>query len=121
MSTWTNEVLGTYVIGSKPSRGIISRDDSTLCVTNFGADSVSLYSIDDGRLVAAVRTGSRPDALAFSADEHLLLVADAGSSDVAVIRMQSKDGPSLVTMLPAGDHPNDMVVKSFHTRLTLRH
>jgi hypothetical protein len=35
--------------------------------------------------------------------------------------MQSKDGPSLVTMLPAGDHPNDMVVKSFRTRLTLRH
>jgi hypothetical protein len=24
-------------------------------------------------------------------------------------------------MLPAGDHPNDLVVKSFHTRLTLRH
>ena len=121
MSTWTNEVLGTYVIGSKPSRAIISRDNSTMCVTNFGADSVSLYSIDDGRMVAAVRTGSRPDALAFSADEHLLLVADAGSSDVAVIRMQSKDGPSLVTMLPAGDHPNDLVVKSFHTRPTLRH
>jgi DNA-binding beta-propeller fold protein YncE len=121
VSTWTNEVLGTYVIGSKPSRGIISRDDSTMCVTNFGADSVSLYSIDDGRMVAAVRTGSRPDALAFSADEHMLLVADAGSSDVAVIRMQSRDGPSLVTMLPAGDHPNDLVVKSFHTRLTLRH
>jgi YVTN family beta-propeller protein len=121
ITTWTNEVLGTYVIGSKPSRGIISRDDSTLCVTNFGADSVSLYSIDDGRMVGAVRTGSRPDALAFSADEHLLLVADAGSSDVAVIRMQSRNGPSLVTMLPAGDHPNDLVVKSFHTRPTRRH
>jgi len=121
ITTWTNEVLGTYVIGSKPSRGIISRDDSTLCVTNFGADSVSLYSIDDGRMVASVRTGSRPDALAFSADEHLLLVTDAGSSDVAVIRMQSKDGPSLVTMLPAGDHPNDLVVKAFHTRPTLHH
>ena len=53
ISTWTNEVLGTYVIGSKPSRGIISRDDSTLCVTNFGADSVSLYSIDDGRMVGS--------------------------------------------------------------------
>ena len=121
ITTWTNEVLGTYVIGSKPSRGIISHDDSTLCVTNFGADSVSLYSIDDGRMVGAVRTGSRPDALAFSADEHLLLVADTGSSDVAVIRMQSGNGPSLVTMLPAGDHPNDLVVKAFHTRLALRH
>jgi YVTN family beta-propeller protein len=121
ISTWTNEVLGTYVIGAKPSRGVISTDDSTLAVTNFGADSVSLYSIDDARIVASAHTGSRPDALAFSADEHLLLVVDAGSSDVAVIRMQSKDGPSLVTMLPAGDHPNDIAVKSFRTRLALHH
>jgi YVTN family beta-propeller protein len=121
ISTWTNEVLGTYVIGAKPSRGIISSDDSTLAVTNFGADSVSLYSIDDGRIVASAHTGSRPDALAFSTDEHLLLAVDAGSSDVAVIRMQSKNGPSLVTMLPAGDRPNDLVVKSFRTRLTLGH
>jgi YVTN family beta-propeller protein len=121
ISTWTNEVLGTYVIGAKPSRAIISSDNSTMAVTNFGADSVSLYSIDDGRIVASAHTGSRPDALAFSTDEHLLLAVDAGSSDVAVIRMQSKDGPSLVTMLPAGDRPNDLVVKSFRTRLTLGH
>jgi YVTN family beta-propeller protein len=121
ISTWTNEVLGTYVIGSKPSRAIISQDDSTLWATNFGADSASLYSIDDGRMEAGIRTGSRPDALAFSADEHLLLVADAGSSDLAVIRTQSKNGPSLVTMLPTGSQPNDLVVKAFHTRPTLRH
>ena len=119
ISTWTNEVLGTYLIGAKPARGVFSHDDSTLAVTNFGADSVSLYSIDDGRIVASARTGSRPDALAFSADEHLLLAVDAGSSDVAVIRMQSKDGPSLVTMLPAGDRPNDIVVKAFRSGLSL--
>lgn len=116
ISTWTNEVLGTYIIGSKPARAIISRDDSTLWVTNFGADSVSLYSIDDGRMEAAVRTGSRPDALALSADEHLLLVADSGSADVAVIRTQSASGPALVTLLPAGNQPNDLVTKAFRAK-----
>lgn len=116
ITTWTNEVLGTYLIGAKPSRAVVSDDNSTMAVSNFGADSVNFYSIDDGRLMASTHTGSRPDALAFSRDEHLLLVADAGSSDIAVIRMQSKDGPSLVTMLPAGDHPNDMVVKAFRSR-----
>lgn len=121
ISTWTNEVLGTYIIGSKPSRAIISQDDSTLWATNSGADSASLYSIDDGRMEAGVRTGSRPDALAFSTDEHLLLVADTGSSDLAVIRPQSKNGPSLVTMLPAGNRPNDLVVKSFHSHTKLLH
>ena len=113
ISTWTNEVEGTYVIGSKPTRAVISKDGSVIWVSNFGADSASLYSIADGRMVAGVRTGSRPDALAFSADEHILLVADAGSSDVSVIRTQSNALPTLVTMLPAGPQPNDIVVKSF--------
>jgi YVTN family beta-propeller protein len=114
IDTWTNEVSGTYTIGSKPSRGVVSRlDNSTLWVTNFGTDSVSLYSIDDGKVESGVRTGTAPDAIAFSNDEHLLLVTNTGTGDVAVIRTQSKDGPELVTMLPAGGHPNDIVVKSF--------
>jgi YVTN family beta-propeller protein len=116
ISTWTNEVLGTYIVGSKPTRAVISSDNSSLWVTNFGADAVSLYSIDDGRMVASVRTGTRPDALAFSADEHLLLVADYGSADVSVIRTQSPSGPALVTMLPAGNQPNDLVTLSFRTK-----
>lgn len=116
ISTWTNEVLGTYPVVMQPSRAVVSRDDSTLWVTDFGADSATLYSIDDGRVEASVRTGSHPDALSFSADEHLLLVVDAGSADVAVIRTNSAGGPTLFTLLPAGQQPNDIVVKSFHSR-----
>ena len=116
ISTWTNEVSGTYQVVMQPSRGIVSRDDSSLWITNFGSDSASLYSIDDGRTEASVRTGSHPDALAFSADEHLLLVADSGSADVAVIRLNSPSGPALFTVLPAGPQPNDLVIKSFHVR-----
>jgi YVTN family beta-propeller protein len=116
IDTWNNQVLGTYMIGSKPVRAVISADDSSLWVTNFGADSAAMYSIDDGRVEASVHTGSRPDALAFSRDEHLLLTADAGSADAAVIRTQSKSGPTLFTLLPAGSQPNDLVVKSFRAR-----
>jgi YVTN family beta-propeller protein len=117
IDTYRNEVGGTYLIGSKPSRAVISQDNSTLWVTNFGADSASIYSIDDGKLISGVRTGSAPDAIAFSSDEHLLLVANSGTGDVAVIRTQSKSGnPELVTMLPAGGHPNDIAVKSFYTK-----
>jgi sugar lactone lactonase YvrE len=104
------------MIGSKPSRAVISADNSSLWVTNFGADSAAMYSIDDGHVEASVRTGSHPDSIAFSADEHLLLIADSGSADVAVIRTQSKDGPTLFTMLPSGGHANDIVVKSFHAK-----
>jgi YVTN family beta-propeller protein len=112
INTSTNEVGGTYIIGSKPSRAVISQDNSSLWVTNFGADSASLYSIDDGKLIAGVRTGSGPDAIAFSADEHLLLVANSRTGDVAIIRTQGTE-PALVTMLPAGAHPNDIAIKKF--------
>ncbi len=116
ISTWTNEVSGTYQVVMQPARAVVSQDDSSLWITDFGSDSASLYSIDDGRIEASVRTGSHPDALAFSADEHLLLVADSGSADVAVIRMNSPGGPALFTLLPAGPQPNDLVIKSFNAR-----
>jgi YVTN family beta-propeller protein len=112
ISTWTNEVGGTYTIGNKPVSGIVSRDNSTLWVSNFGADSIGLYSIDDGKLTGSVHTGSAPGALAFSADEHLLLAADAHSGDVAVIRTQGNPGPALFTILPAGSAPNAIVIKA---------
>ncbi len=113
ISTWTNEVSGTFPIGDKPVRSIVSGDNTMLWVSNFGADSIGVYSIDDGHLVSSVRTGSAPDALAFSADEHLLLAADAHSGDVAVIRTQGKTSATLFTMLPAGGRPSSVVVKSF--------
>jgi YVTN family beta-propeller protein len=117
ISTPTNEVGGTYTIGSKPIHGVVSRDNSTLWVANFGADSIALYSIDDGRLEPrGVRTGSAPDALAFSDDEHLLLAADAHSGDVAVIRTEGKEGPALFTILPAGISPNAIAVKAIQKK-----
>ncbi len=115
LSTWTNEVSGTYPVVQQPSRAVVSRDNTSLWITDFGSDSASLYSIDDGRIVAGVRTGAHPDALAFSADEHLLLVADSSSADVAVIRTNSPGGPTLFTLLPAGPQPRDIAIKAFHT------
>ena len=113
INTGTNEVGGTYTIGSKPVRGIVSGDNSTLWVANFGADSIALYSIDDGRVVPnGIHTGSAPDALAFSEDEHLLLAADAHSGDVALIRTEGTAGPALFTILPAGISPNAIAVKA---------
>jgi YVTN family beta-propeller protein len=116
ISTGTNEVGGTYTIGSGPVRGIVSRDNGTLWVANFRADSIALYSIDDGRLAWSVHTGSAPDALAFSEDEHLLLAADAHSGDVAVIRTTGTALPALFTMLPAGNSPNAIAVKAIRKK-----
>ena len=86
-------------------------------MANSGADSLAMYSIDDGRLTWSVRAGSGPVALAFSEDEHLLLSTDSHSGDVAVVRTESTDGrPALFTILPAGVSPNSIVVKAIEAK-----
>ena len=109
----TNEVGGTYPIASHPVFSIAGTDN-TLWVSDFGADSINLWNIDDREMLpTSIRTGRAPDALAFSVDEHLLLAADSHSGDVSVIRNTGdKNGPVLFTMLPAGGAPNAIVVKA---------
>ena len=115
IETGTNEVSGTYTIGSKPVYGVVSADNGTLWVSNFGADSINLWSIDDSKVGGSVRTGHAPDTLAFSADEHLLLSADARSGEVTVFR--TAPTPGLFTILPTGGSPNDIVVKAMQAKL----
>ena len=112
----TNEVGSTYPIGNKPTYGLVDKDGTALWVAATGTDTISLYSIDDGKFVSSLRTGSAPGALAFSADQHLLLAADARSGDVAVIRTQTKLGPVLLTILPAGGGPVALAVKAMQTQ-----
>ena len=57
IATNTNEVGNTQAIGSRPGQGIISADGSSLWIANSGADSISLYSIDDGKLLAEFADG----------------------------------------------------------------
>jgi YVTN family beta-propeller protein len=119
INTQTNEVGGTYPIGNKPAFGIVDADNSTLWVSNFGSDSINLWSIDDGKtLPYNIGTGHAPDALAFSNDQHLLLAADAQSGDVAVIRTVTPGGnaPTLFTILPAGGSPNAIAVKAMQSK-----
>jgi YVTN family beta-propeller protein len=117
IDTQSNEVGGTYPIGNKPVFGIVDSGGSTLWVSSFGSDSVNVWSIDDSMNAGHVDTGHSPDALAFSADEYLLLAADARSGDVSVIRTVDRSGaPALFTMLPAGGSPNAIVVKAMNTK-----
>ncbi len=110
IDTSTNEIGEAYFVGTHPVRGLIAQDDSTLYVSNFDADSLGVFSIDDGQLVGTSRTGDGPDAMAFSKAGDLLFAVDARSGDVAVIRTSTH---SLLTILPSGSRPNEIAVKAF--------
>jgi YVTN family beta-propeller protein len=116
IDTNTNEVGGAYMVGTHPVAGLATADNSTLYISDFDADSLGVYSIDDGELLPdQPRTGDGPDAMAFSKAGNLLFVVDARSGDVAIIRTFSKPS-SLLTMFPVGMKPNDIAVKAFALR-----
>jgi YVTN family beta-propeller protein len=119
IATGTNEVGGASLIGTHPSNGVVSSDNTTLWISNFSDNTVGVYAIDDGKRINTIQVGDGPDALAFSAAGHLLLVANSRSGDVSVIRTTSFSPQgvrrigTLFTMLPAAKQPNAIAVKAF--------
>ena len=88
-------------------------------MSNYGSDSVAVYSIDDGKRVGSAGVGSHPEAMAFSPNQLLLLVVDTVSNDLTVLALTDRKGrprpesPQLETMVPLGNQPRAIVVKAF--------
>jgi YVTN family beta-propeller protein len=122
IATQTNEVGGAYLVGAHPASAIVSADNSTLWISKFNADSIEVYSIDDGKRINTVHVGGGPDTLAFSAEGHLLLAANARTGGISVVRIMSRTPAgvnrtgALFTMLPTGKQPNAIVVKAFRVQ-----
>ena len=116
INTWTHEVGDYMVLGSAPTRGVLSEDASLLYVSDTAAGRVTPVDIYNRRIVRdpgkgfPVPAGDAPAALRFDPAENLLLVVSAGSGDLAVIRVRTN---FLLTMIPVGDHPQDLAVKLF--------
>jgi YVTN family beta-propeller protein len=118
IETGNDEVGNSLEIGQRPSRGVVTIDNSRLYVTNFGSNSVAVYDIDIGRRLQTLTVGSRPDGLALTPDQNYLLVLDTQSGDVTVIQKRKgrKLEPmeySLLTLIPVGVQPNAIVIKAF--------
>ncbi len=116
INTWTHEVGDTMVLGSAPTRGVLSGDASLLYVSDTAAGRVTPVDIFNRRIVRdpgkgfPVPAGDSPVALRFDPEENLLLVVSQGSGDLAVIRVRTN---FLVTMIPVGEHPQELAVKLF--------
>ena len=80
---------------------------------------MAVYDIDIGKMIVTLPVGSGPDGLALSQSQNYLLVLNSASGDMTVIQKRTpkkKFEPSeysLLTMIPLGVQPNNIVVKSF--------
>ena len=81
----------------------MTSDNSRLYVSNFGSNTVAVYDIDIGKLVATLPVGSHPDGLALSRSENYLLVLDSQSGDVTVIQKRRPTQARTYGVFPA-DH-----------------
>jgi DNA-binding beta-propeller fold protein YncE len=104
-------------------QAVVSNDNTFLYVSDLTSNTVSIYQIDIGRVIGTLPTGSRPDALTLTQNQKFLTVANSGSGDVTILRVQrlpstsskSKDR-EIVTMVRAGELPNAIVVKAFNSK-----
>jgi DNA-binding beta-propeller fold protein YncE len=120
VNTWTHEVGDYVMLGYAPTRGILSADSSLLYVTDVSASRVTAVDINNRHVIRTVNdgrellisVGQSPDAIRFDPAENLLLVVNRGSGDLSVIRARLEN-QSLLTMIPVGDHPQELAVKLF--------
>lgn len=117
INTETHEVGDYMELGSAPTRGILSADASLLYVSDTAAGHVIPVDVANRRIVRdakgralVIPVGQSPWALRFDPGENLILVADQGSGDLGVVRVRTN---STITMIPVGDHPQDLAVKLF--------
>jgi YVTN family beta-propeller protein len=115
----TGAQLAKAAVGYRPYAATISPDGKTLAVSNWGDGTVSLLSPNDLSLQAIVKTGSRPNAMAFARDGRLF-VANSGDNTVAVIlqgRVIERIRTAFDVRDPIGATPDAVAVSKNGTRL----
>jgi len=90
---------------------------SVLFIANAGVGSVLALDVQNRAVLASPHVGLEPRALAMTPDERLLVVADRAASSLAVLRADptslSNDRSVLITTVPVGASPVDVVVPDF--------
>ena len=120
VNTSTNEVDDFVVTGLDPVTATLS-SAGVLYVSDASAGHVVPVAIDQRQVLPPpIAVGEQPGASALTPGGDMLLVADQGSDDVAVVRTLAAPattpappprGP--ITLVPVGGHPRDLALKVF--------
>ncbi len=112
-----DNVEQTFPLGRGPVAGVFRQDMSVLYIANAGDGSVLALDAQNRVVLASTHVGIEPRALALTPDERLLVVADGAASSLAILHADptslSNDRSVLITTVPVGASPTDVVVPDF--------
>ena len=119
MDAFHDNVEQTFPLGRDPVAGVFRQDMSVLYIANAGDGSVLALDVQNREVLASTHVGMEPRALALTPDERLLVVADRAASSLAILHADptslSNDRSVLITTVPVGASPVDVVVPNFMT------
>jgi DNA-binding beta-propeller fold protein YncE len=109
----TLEVDQTILAGRSP--GVMACSDSPryLFVASSDGSDLTILDVDSRKVVGILQVGLQPRFIAITPDNQYALVLNAGSNDMAVIRITAihrtwdgmRNGVALFTLLPVGSRP----------------
>jgi len=111
-----DNVEQTFPLGRNPVAGVFRQDMSVLYIANAADGSVLALDVQNRVVLASTHVGMEPRALALTPDpdQRLLVVADRAASSLAILHADptslSNDRSALITTVPVGASPVDVVV-----------
>jgi YVTN family beta-propeller protein len=117
LDAFHDNVEQTFPLGRDAVAGVFSQDMSLLYIANAGDGSVLALDVQTREVRASTHVGMEPCALALTPDQRLMVVADRAASSLAVLHADptslSNDRSVLITTVPVGASPVDVVVPDY--------
>ncbi len=117
LDAFHDNVEQTFPLGRDAAAGVFRQDMSVLYIANAGDGSVTALDAQTREVLASAHVGMEPRALALTPDQQLLVVADRAGSSLAILHADpaslSNDRSVLITTVPVGASPVDVVVPDY--------
>ena len=105
IKTWTAEIAESMLVGLRRKAGR-SPPTRTRSIFRSRRRLVLPIAIGERHLSLPITVGREPVTCRMDPSGEFLMVANPDSNDLAVIRLRTS---SLLTMVPVGSHPTDIV------------
>ncbi len=116
IETEKGQTIRTFAVGKNPYTCILSGDNRTLFVSNWGDSSVSVIDLSAGT-VERITVGPHPNDMKLDRDGKFLFVANANNNTVSVVQVATRHvieniRTSITGNAPEGSTPNSLALSA---------